>query len=162
MIKISTKFKGPIWTRQGLRIMRREFGRAMTEVVTLTESEVAQGTPVGATGLLRTGITGLVLDSTKGIVKVAGPSSVYGDIVEKGRRAGRFPPVDAIALWVKRKLRPPAKELKSVSFLVARKIARQGYKGAFMFRNAERTMKRQIIARFQQAKLIIERKLGDR
>lgn len=50
----------------------------------------------------------------------------YAAYVEFGRRSGKMPPVATIVQWVRKKLRLPDKEAKSVGFLIARKIARKG------------------------------------
>lgn len=57
---------------------------------------------------------------------------VYGWPVERGRRPGKMPPVDAIKLWARRKLGLQGKELDQVAFLIARAIGRRGTKGAAM------------------------------
>lgn len=49
-----------------------------------------------------------------------GPSVRYAIYVEKGRRPGRYPPIDAVAGWARRHGVHP--------FLVARAIARRGVK----------------------------------
>lgn len=60
--------------------------------------------------------------------------SIYGEPVEYGRKAGRMPPVDAIELWVIRKLgiSDPV-ESRQVAWAVAKKIAASGTAGAGMF-----------------------------
>ena len=51
----------------------------------------------------------------------------YAHIIELGRKPGsKFPPVEAIRGWVKRQINPPPTQLKSVAFLVGRKIATDG------------------------------------
>lgn len=55
-------------------------------------------------------------------------SSGYAVFVEYGRRAGKFPPLDYIVQWVRKKLRLPDREARSVGFLIARKIAKKGTK----------------------------------
>ena len=47
-------------------------------------------------------------------------------VLVTGRKPGKFPPIDVIDRWVQRKLGIPASESKSVAFLIARKIAREG------------------------------------
>ena len=50
-----------------------------------------------------------------------------GNEVEFGRRpGGKFPPLDALRLWVERVISPPEKELDSVTYLVGRAIVRRG------------------------------------
>jgi len=43
-----------------------------------------------------------------------------------GRRAGTMPPVDVIEGWVRRKLNVEDKDVRSVAFLIARKIKEKG------------------------------------
>jgi len=75
----------------------------------------------------------------------------YGLPVEYGRKPGKMPPVDAIQLWVyqkglagtysiETKLRLGSHETKQkqdrqMAWAVAKKIAKHGTKGAFMFRD---------------------------
>lgn len=55
--------------------------------------------------------------------------SGYAYFVEYGRRAGKFPPVDEIVQWVKKKLRIRAeKEANGIGFMIARSIAKKGTK----------------------------------
>jgi len=60
-------------------------------------------------------------------------TATYGAPLEYGRKPGSFPPVDALEYWVIRKL-GITEDSRSVAFLIARKIARVGTKGAFMFK----------------------------
>lgn len=56
-------------------------------------------------------------------------SGGYAFYVEYGRRAGKFPPVDMIAQWVRKKFRVnDIKEAKGIGFVIARKIAKKGTK----------------------------------
>lgn len=57
----------------------------------------------------------------------------YATYVEYGRRAGKFPPLDMIEQWVRKKgsgtraaARRSEKELRSAAFLIARSIAQNG------------------------------------
>ena len=134
-IILDTKFDSKRWSNKVIGIMKTELKGSLLQSVLFVETTVAEKTPVGVTGELRTGITGKVLSSTRGVVRPTGPGVTYADIREKGRRPGKFPPVAAIALWVKGVIDP--ENVKAVAFLVARKIARFGYKGAFMFRDTE-------------------------
>ena len=53
----------------------------------------------------------------------------YASVVEFGRRAGKFPPLQPMEDWVKKRgLADDPKEIKQVAFLVSRKIARNGIK----------------------------------
>lgn len=59
-----------------------------------------------------------------------GFTATHAPFVEYGRKAGRMPRIEVQGLraWVHRKLRIPEKELDSVTWAVARKIAREGTK----------------------------------
>ena len=46
--------------------------------------------------------------------------------LEFGRRAGTMPPVSVIEAWVRRKLNVDDKDVRSVAFLIARKIKEKG------------------------------------
>lgn len=71
----------------------------------------------------------------------------YWEAVDKGRKAGKFPPISKIEEWLKSpnvrdRLRFGAtdrafgdKERKQLAFLISRKIARQGTKGSNFFTN---------------------------
>jgi len=60
----------------------------------------------------------------------------YGLPLERGRRPGKWPPRDAIALWVRRKLGVPEDKVQQVAFLIQRAIGQRGTKGAAMFYKA--------------------------
>lgn len=57
------------------------------------------------TGILAQSIPATI--SISGNVGTIGTPLLYGLIMEKGRRPGKMPPVDALIPWVKRKLHPP-------------------------------------------------------
>lgn len=60
----------------------------------------------------------------------------YASVIEFGRRAGaRRPPVDALVPWVRDKLGVRGKEVRSVAFLVARKIGVKGIKARPVIRD---------------------------
>lgn len=50
----------------------------------------------------------------------------YALYVEQGRKPGRMPPSSALEAWVRTKISSSAKEIKSIAFLVARKIGLEG------------------------------------
>ena len=160
MIKMTPKFRGEIWKGGYDKVSKSEYKKAMTEAMQVLETEVALNTPIGVGGHLQGGIRGTVLTHLRGVVGVEGPASKYGDVVEKGRRPGKWPPRDAIELWVRRIIRPLKEELNSVAFLVQRKIGKKGFKGKFMFRDAEKKLKTRVINMFRIATKRIERRLS--
>ncbi len=64
-------------------------------------------------------------------------TSGYGAAVETGRRAGRMPPLRALAPWVRRAGMPP-----SAVYPVARAIGRRGTEGDHAFRDGARAARR--------------------
>ena len=83
-----------------------------------SNSKIAWGTLVRS---------GRVLVSTKN-VKVEFAAE-YASVVEFGRRAGKYPPVQPIRDWVKKKgIASDEKGIKSAGFLISRKIKEKGIK----------------------------------
>ncbi len=115
---------------EGLAIVGEEFGDTLNDVLEYLQMLVVDRTPVN-TGILRgsiyTEVRGLTVDNrgvnATGIVS----SSDYEPKVwamERGRAAGRYPPIEAIALWVKRKgLEKDDAAIKRAAFAIARAIA---------------------------------------
>ena len=101
---------------------------AMT-VINDAKSNLRLNTSV-VTGLLRaSGRVVKVDDETldMGFFDTTNQGHGYAAYVEYGRRSGKFPPLDAIAEWAHKKLRiKDEREARSVGFLIARKIARDG------------------------------------
>ena len=90
-------------------------------------------TPVGVSGNLR---AAMAIDIVSGPIEMVGSVMnplIYAWPVERGRQPGRMPPVDAIELWVIRKLGIQPPEAHGVAYLIARTIGRRGTKGAGMF-----------------------------
>jgi len=147
----------------GPRIAERELRIGLDDALGYTMTQVVDRTPVN-TGVLRESIydeiTGLRVNiggvDLEGIVS----SSDYEpkvNAVEFGRKPGKMPPVEAIALWVRRKGLAGAykvtagktgrhtrigkreqqrREDWSLAWAIAIKIKRAGTKGAFMFTKA--------------------------
>ena len=52
----------------------------------------------------------------------------YSQQLETGRRAGKFPPISSIEDWIRQKgITPIEISISSLAFLIARKIAREGW-----------------------------------
>ncbi|HET7276134.1 MAG TPA: hypothetical protein VFI91_13275 [Longimicrobiaceae bacterium] len=120
-----------------------ELVAAVTEIVALLERNVKRRTPVGVSGGggLRGSIAGEVRQASSMGVGVpigrVGSPLPYALVVERGRQPGKMPPPEALELWVRRKLGVQnVNEARSVAYLIARKIGREGTEGAHMFRYA--------------------------
>lgn len=131
-------------------LIQDELERAMTESVILVEGAVVKRTPVN-TGSLRQSIDRSVRGRLARIEGRVFTPSPYGLPVERGRKPGKFPPIAPIELWVRRKLQVSDSEARSVAFLVARKIARRGTKGAFMFQEGLEASRGKVNKTFDQA-----------
>lgn len=132
-------------------ITRQETEAVLGVITARLEAEVARRTPTGVGGEagLRGSIHGEVTAAAGTVTGVVGTPLEYGEVVELGRRPGTFPPRAPIELWVRRKLGVPAAEARSVSFLVARKIARRGFPGAHMFEKAWKAHERWAMSELQ-------------
>lgn len=127
-------------------IFMEETSMAMKKAVSEVERQTVTRTPVN-TGQLRQAWSTNVhkgAASVKG--EVVNPRE-YAIVMEKGRRPGaKMPPVDALQLWVVRKLGVHPDEARQVAFLVARSISRKGIKGRKMleegYKAAEPTVNR--------------------
>lgn len=100
--------------------VRREVAIAANNI----RNEAIDLAPVN-TGELRASIG--IEYSKMGLAAVIGTNAPHAKWIEKGRGPG-FPPLAPILYWVQRKLGIRDKTAKSVAFLIARKIARVGFK----------------------------------
>ncbi len=129
--------------KQAPRIAHEELEAGLEESLALLERETKEATPTGAHGLLRGSVThalmGEAIADGRGVAgKVYSPLN-YALPVELGTKP-HFPPIAPLRDWVEKKLGVPEHESASVAFLIARKIAAKGTKGAKMF---TRTLSRQ-------------------
>ena len=116
------------------QFVSQELNAAMGSALQLLEGQIASRTPVN-TGQLRQSITHQILSPFPNLVGSAGSPQPYAPVMEEGRRPGaKMPPVDAIKLWVVRKLGIPPEEADGVAFVIARSIARKGIEGKHMFK----------------------------
>ena len=140
MLTIEVKVDGALMKgANASAVVDREMNAAMHASTQHMRGLVIPKTPVGVTAMLRGGTQATVTSSGSDFSidgRVFNPSA-YGLPVELGRMAGkRQPPSSALEMWVRRKLNVPENRVKSVAFLVARKIGRQGTKAVEMFAKA--------------------------
>lgn len=143
-------------------VVRGELVTAATEASLLLEREVKEGTPtgVGAGGGLRGSIAAReprVLGDN--VIGEVGTPLNYAVPVELGTRP-HFPPVQPLADWAEFKLGVPREEAGTVGFLIARKIAREGTEGAFMFQRAFDANEPQVQRIFEGAQARIAERIG--
>ena len=71
------------------------------------------------------------IDYTAGKLTISMPS--YAEYVDRGRRAGRMPPVSAILRWIRQDniAVPSQYTQEQFAFAVAKSVARKGTKGKF-------------------------------
>lgn len=118
---------------------RIEMTDTMHDIVNRLEALVVKGTPAGVSGEggLRGSIAGEVVTMGQEVRGTVGTPLEYGKVIEYGRRPGKaMPPVAPIALWARRKLGVSEEESRGVGFVIARKIAVEGFEGAHMFEKA--------------------------
>lgn len=118
--KITGKFKNDKW--------KIDYHRAMTKAmdlsVNLAETEVInQAIRKGLKfqGFLIKSIHGKVVRIDKGVVAIEGTASKYGEVMNDGRRPGRYVPIQPLFRWVWLKLR---KKSSSVNEFINRKPKR--------------------------------------
>ena len=139
-------------------VVREELDRFVHGATELLQTEVVDRTPAAA-GTLRASITASVEPMAQGMLGVVGTVQPYAIPVELGTKP-HFPPIQSLMDWVKLKLGKSGKEGRQVAFLIARKIARVGTKGHFMFRDAAQANAGEIQRQFDAACARIVARIG--
>ncbi len=115
---------------EGLTIVGEEFDDTLNDVLEYLQMLVVDRTPVN-TGVLGdsvyTEVRGATIDN-RGVSMTGSVSSSDFEpkvwAMERGRTAGRYPPIEAIALWVKRKgIEKDDAAIRRAAFAIARAIA---------------------------------------
>jgi hypothetical protein len=140
-LKVSITRKGGVFDGKTEEVIREELLGAMYEATMFLERKVKSGTPqgvYGAKGGLLSTIHGEVIDRGVGIIRgIVGHQSAYGDVIEKGRTAGKaMPPEGSLIRWIQVKLGMSETEAKGIEYVIRRKIALRGFEGAQMFQKA--------------------------
>src|SRR5574343_1930113 len=139
--KATIRAKGNSFDGKSEQIVNAELTAGMVEAVAVLERKVKENTPVGvygAQGGLLASISGEVTGKGTPMIKgVVGSSSPYGEVIEKGRRAGKgWPPPGVLLRWIELKFGISEEEAHKVEFAVRRKIGQKGFEGAHMFERA--------------------------
>ena len=136
--------------QQAPEVTRRELLVAMTENTLLVEREVKDRLPK-VTGITAASVTSDAFATSAGVLGTVGSSQPSALFLELGTKP-HMPPVQALVPWVRSVLGiRDAKQVKSVAFLVARKIARKGTKAQRNFEQAQAATEGQVLQRFEDA-----------
>lgn len=141
-------------------IVREELHRFVLGATQHLEAEVKDRTPQGAHGLLAQSINSEVGNLADGVLGVVGSPLPYAIPVELGTKP-HFPPVQALKDWVRFKLGKTGTEVRRVAYLVARKIAKRGTKGHFMFLDAFQDSEPELHRQFENTVARIGARIGE-
>jgi hypothetical protein len=138
---VTVETKGKLLRGQGPKVVKENLTAAMYEATMFLEREVKKRTPkgvFGAQGGLNSTIHGEVRGKGSPVVRgIVAHGSKYGNVIEKGRRAGKaWPPEGTLLRWIEVKLGVEGSEAKRLEFVIRRKIGRKGFEGAHMFEDA--------------------------
>lgn len=126
--------------RRVIDVVNQEITRGLETLSMEFERRVRLRTPVGVFGD-GGGLRGQIFGEVRGTPAreaYIGHTSVYGDVIELGRRPGPISETgrESIRLWVQKVLRPAGDRLDQVAFAVTQKIRTRGFPGAHMFQRA--------------------------
>lgn len=138
-IKISTK--GALLSGQAPAIIQRNLDAFVTEVTFFLLGEVQKRTPQGVYGAqggllgsIQAEVVGKGTPIIKGTVMTA---QKYGEVIEKGRSAGKgMPPKGTLIRWIETKMGLDEKTAQRIEFVIRRKIGLKGFEGKHMFEKA--------------------------
>jgi len=140
-LSIKIDVQGALLKGKAPEIVQKNLEEAVTKVTELLHAEVVKRTPQGVSpagsGLLHT-INSKVIQKGTPIVKgIVFHGSKYGDVIEKGRAAGKGIPIDELTTWVQRRLGITDPEMvRKVSIIISTRAKKYGIKGVHMFENA--------------------------
>lgn len=164
-LKITITTKGAIFKGKAPEIINRALTSAMYEAAALLKREVKKRTPrggvFGTKGGLASTIHVKVFKGSPVVKGVVGHTSVYGDVIEKGRRPGKaWPPEGSLIRWMEVKLGMDRITAKKREFIIRRKIGKKGFPGVFMFERALDENMGKIQTIFENAGFEIARRLN--
>ena len=149
-LQATITLKGHLFDGKYPEIVRKQLIAFMYEATAFLEQKVKANLPTELDGLSRgIGVGGTVnglyasihgepIDRGGPIIRgVVAHASMYGDIIERGREAGRsMPPSGVLIGWMEKKLGMSEKEAISKEFIFRRKIGQKGFPGIHMFERA--------------------------
>lgn len=154
-MKVELAMKGfdelvDLWS-QAPEVVQREMTSAAWAASLRIEREVRERTPKGANGFLAMSIAALEpVVIPGGVMGIVGTSLAYAEPVEIGAKA-HMPPVQPLVEWVEVVLGLEGKDAEQAAWAIARKIAKKGTDGAFMFRDGFAASEDYIKRKFRQA-----------
>ena len=138
-------------------LIDEEMVPAILEAQFLLEREIRENTPTSGAGTLRDSIGSLPITfSPAAISAEVGTALAYAQPVETGSRPHR-PPVEPLAEWVQRKLGKSPDEAKGIAWAIAGKIAKEGSKGVYMFREGLAQTQGQILEILGGVRAVLDR-----
>ncbi len=165
-LKAVVSTKGTIFEGKAPETIRGPLLGAMYEAVAYLERKVRENTPRGVGGVkggLLATIHGEVEEKGAPVIKgVVGHKSKYGEVIEKGRTAGKtMPPKGYLLQWIMFKMQIPMTEARRIEFIVRRSIGRKGFPGAEMFAATWDSEWPHVEGIFQRAGFTITRALNE-
>lgn len=163
-IRYEITAQGPLFEADIAAAVDQEITATLRELGLLGQRLVVQGAPRGvAAG--SGGLRGSIYTELRGTPgqrsQLISSPLIYAPIVELGRRPGqRMPPAAPILLWTRRKLGLSGSGAVHAAFLIARKIARRGTQGAFMFQRAYQRLRPVAQQQFEACAARITARLG--
>jgi hypothetical protein len=138
-IRIDTR--GALLAGKAPEVVQQGLDRVIAAATLLLHAEVVKRTPQGVFGAqggllasIQNQVPGRGTPAVKGIVSTA---SKYGEVIEKGRTAGKgMPPQGTLLRWIEVKFGVDSRTAQRIEFVVRRKIGQKGFDGAHMFEHA--------------------------
>lgn len=165
-LKVSITAKGKIFEGKAPEVMQKRLEDVLYEATQFLEREVKKRTPIGvygAGGGLVSTIYGEVIGKGTSVMKgIVGTQSPYGEVIEKGRRAGKaWPPEGVLLRWIEKKIGIDASQAKGLEFAIRRKIGKKGFPGVYMFEKAFKENYSKLERMFDRAGFDIARELSE-
>ena len=154
---------GPLFSGRSSVIVREKQIAAMHEATQFVTRQVKGRTPqgvMGAQGGLVSTIQPEVRKTARRIIGIVSTASVYGLVVEKGRRPNQTPPPKgSLVRWIEVKMGMDADEAAGFEPILRRSIGKKGFKGKHMFSDTLDQDWPDIQAIFERYGVVISRSL---
>ena len=140
-LAITITKKGGYFDGKPIEVFQASLDAAISEATMFLERKVKELAPKGVGGAVN-GLAATIHGEVPGkgtpaIKGIIAHQSVYGDVIEKGRTAGKsMPPEGSLIRWIELKMGLPEPLAKKIEFVVRRKIGQKGFPGAHMFETA--------------------------